>query len=1408
MASPSCGQKEIMAVGFIPNPSTEFSASSQQKEVLEIAARMVDAHLQMDSSYTQLIDLLKGTSGLPSVSGLTDQDYPGVTGLGSSIKSLSQVKVVNRVPLPVELVEQFGHMQSNCQMGLFTDIERAWLTIDSDIFIWRYDDGGDLAYFDGLSETILSVNLVRPKPGIFLNHVSFLLCLTTPVEIVLLGVSFNRQQENAPIYEEMHLLAEPLFSIPTDNTYMLTILGIHNGRIFMGGKDGCLYELAYQARDGWFSRKCQKINHSSSYLSFLVPAFLNFTFSEEDSIIQIEVDNSRHILYTRSEKGGIQVFDLGNDGKQTSRITGLSQNSIIEQAVHIAKTIDRSHFHPIVHISSIELTESFFVHLVAITQTGVRLYFTTTTLSHPEIRPVTLALLHVRLPPGFSANAPPDRPSNVHLAHYKKGTVLLASARNDDSDILWAMSNDTFPFQPLLMEIHTILPVTGRTWAMAEVPISQPPKPFCSMVINNISVLTEPPLLVTQHMEYPRQFVLLSAQGSHIIVKPRPVDQLRQLLLDNNGPDCEAVKTFFSVHKETQACASCLILACSNSPQDKQVANWATRAFFLYGGEPHINFPAATGTQNPVMTPHSPIYGGANRSVGQVWSSTPTVGNPVNSPTIPVSPVSPVGGFDQSQQVFQSQNPMQSSAMPVTGPEIVYSGKHNGLFLYFSRILRPIWNINIVSNVPSKNEQNEVGQFLASNVNSTDISNYLEKLKALRDFVQDNSQFSVNMGAININPVQNLPQRVLNYLCPENFNPSEANQMQQQLQKKSQAEAEIQERASLVNLHQLIHYTCEVLGLWKVLCDHQFHVISNLLTPELKTQIKSMVFRDLIISGKEVTTALVNALINLYLDDNATTDAISNRLREVCPSIYRNEDALFSKAHEKLLSAKTIQNIQERENILKESLQLCKQISSQLNLRAVCGLFQAVHYYDGIVDLCLSAAQKRDPQNIALHYYNNGEPPDDNQGLQAYLNRMECYKSVMEVLGQLLSITASHPQAPNVPKSPGPPASEDYCLLTPEEAKSYVEHIFQIALKCGDELFHVALYDWLIECHQLEKLLEIKSSYLEKYLKRCNSVQPNNLAYIDLMWKYYEKNHSYAAAARILAKLADKHGTDINLQQRIQYLAHAIMCIKSSEMRITASGEGEFLHELEEKMEVARIQQRIFEMLQQRSDLRGVPDALSRLNADLLDITELFEKFAHPFDLPECELAIIHCAGHYDPTLVENLWQRIIDREINVTANNTVQTRMEVLANKLKSLGKIYIVSQKYFPLAFLVRYLEEKLSSEQFDVKWTFTTMLSIGIHLPQLLDVYHRLYKSKVPSLHIKRPLHLLNVLCHLLNTYVDNPKTVSQSERRQLTTHCLDMVACYLVDVQSMNDTDPAIQNLTSELRSVQYRLERIT
>lgn len=53
----------------------------------------------------------------------------------------------------------------------------------------------------------------------------------------------------------------------------------------------------------------------------------------------------------------------------------------------------------------------------------------------------------------------------------------------------------------------------------------------------------------------------------------------------------------------------------------------------------------------------------------------------------------------------------------------------------------------------------------------------------------------------------------------------------------------------------------------------------------------------------------------------------------------------------------------------------------------VAAQFQSVHFYDGIVDLCLTAALNRDPQNLAVHYYKNGEPVEDQQGMHAFIMR-------------------------------------------------------------------------------------------------------------------------------------------------------------------------------------------------------------------------------------------------------------------------------------------------------------------------------------------------------------------------------------------------------------------------------------
>ncbi|KAK7492894.1 hypothetical protein BaRGS_00015841 [Batillaria attramentaria] len=1338
------------------------------QDVLENSARLVDKFLQDDRSYLDLSEQLQIPSHTqPNVSGLHDFDYPSLLEAGVGLDVLPELTSVKRLPLPPELTEQFDRMQCNCMMGLFPEIERAYLTIDSDIFVWKYEDGSDLAYFDGLNETILSVALIKPKPGIFQPHIQQLLCLATPVDIVLLGVSFSKFYDGSAGEGwggEMHLLPEPLYSIPTDSTYITAIAGTDCGRIFMAGKDGALYELIYQAEDGWFSRKCRKVCHSTSSLGFLVPSFLNFSFNP---LVQISIDNSRHILYGRTQKGSIQVYDLGPDGKGMGRVASVSQQTILNSAAVVARTVEKSNFKSIVYISALTSAESANIHLVAVTQSGVRLYFTTSPFGTQSTSPSMLTLVHVRLPPGFSAGAMTQRPSKVHTAYHKRGALLLVSSQNEDNDLLWAVSSDTFPFQKQLMETQTTVAVDGKTWALGELMMSEW-EPQASSGLP--SRCADPPVV-----------------GCHILRKLRPVEQLQSLLIDCGGPDAEELD---------QACATCLVLACSRSPADQQVGDWARMAFFMYGGEAQYNF-GATGFQ-PSTIGSTSFAGAANLSNTIMYSPGGPSGLAAMTPMPGMMPA------HMSTPLPYGGSLHQATVGPVPGglQEVIYSGKHNGIYIYLARILRPFWDTSVTAELQCDTPQGPT-IYLTSNYSSEELAQALELVRDLSDFVDFNSKFDTGGPSDVLSPTH-LPSR-LRY---------GDGALDEHTRKKLQGEAQRVEKISLQHVQELLHRVEEVLGLWRVLLDHQFHTLSSALSQDQQNQLRSLSFKTLVLSGKDVCAALIACLISRYLDDNATVDAISSRLREVCPSLYSTDDATCSKANELLQMARVTQDSMERKQQLQEALRLLKAVGQPLQLGVVCNQLAAVGHYTGIVELCLAEARKCDPHDLAQHFYTQGEQPEDTQGMQAYIHRMECYKCITETLNYLWNAATAHPQSPSMPRSPGPAQTVDPNHMAVEQAQKYREDVLNMALKSTDMLFHSALYDWLFATNRSDKLLEIGTPFVERYLQRRANQPGDKAAALDMLWKFYEKNNNFTAAARILAQLSERHGMDLPLTRRLEYLSRAIMCAKSATSVGGAAASGEFLHELEEKMEVARLQlqvqkalQRVGESAMATSLQVDVREALDRLQSDLLDITTLYEDFADRFDLWECKLAIVHCAGLYDGALIENLWQNIIQKELSVGIRSDDQ--LNSVSERLVSIMKTYVTAERYFPLASIVRQLEQRSCELGLKKCWVFLTMLMVGISPPRLLELYDALFKSRDPFWQTRgQPLHLLKVLHELLSHLAKTPALIppSPNERRRFCMICLDAVSSYLVELQAMT-MDAEVRKLISDFKNVQARLERL-
>ena len=1302
---------------------TEMEPLKIHLDALEMAGKVVDAQITADSNFPSLINLMRyNVQGGPTVSGLDDHDYPNLNGMLMCFPNINQMKLHSKISLPSEVMEHFHHMQCHCMMGLFTEISKAWLTIDSDIYVWSYENESDVAYFDGLNETIISVGLVKPKTGVFQSYVKYLLILTTTVEITILGVTLTETCDG--VTPEMQLVPEPIFTVTTDGIGITTIANTSSGRIFLGGRNGSLYEIYYQAESSWFGKRCKKINHSEGPLSFLVPSFVTIALSEEEAIIQISVDDSRNILYTLGDKGTITIWDIDNEG--ASKVASLSQACLVQNAVHVVKTLDSNNFRPLVSISAITESESVHLNLVVVAATGTRFYFSCTSVANPTARPQGLQLIHVRLPPGYAANATVMRPRKVQMAHYRKGTSILVCG--GDTETALCLSNDAYPFTNYLAETQSPLSLDSPVWAMAEILVEP-----ALRIEKQSNSQGEPPLLVRQHMEAPRKFIFLTSQGAIIYVQVRPMDILKQLLLEQRGPDTEAVRAYFQLQSLEQACATCLILATLESSQNAELAEWATRAFFLYGSQ-------RTSSVGTGIDVHNSF---ANVTTGDMRTSTPRVPN-----------------YDMRFQVFRPYAPV---GLNTDIPLQQFSAKHNGLYLYVGRILRPLWNMRCIKQETVNNKIQ-----ISSTVSARQVTWILGLLQALRSFLNKNTH---------ITKQHNTTRHIT-----DGFETTVSSHFQEPI---------VEERNSLAALKIFITHACEVLELWKILCENHLNNIVNCLSKDQINQFSTATFRDLILIGHEISSLLIIHLIDSYLGDNASVDVVSQRLREVCPNLYRSEDAVCSKANEIILKAKSCTNPEEKECYLQSALKLCKEVAPRLNLSAVCQQFIACQFYSGVLELCLCCAERVDPNNAALHYYKNNEPIEDQEGRFAYMKRTEIYKEVINLLDHLYNQSISNPLTPTIPSKPGPPP-QNASAMPVAPAKEILHDIINDALHSPCETLHASLYAWMIERRLHGELVALAVPSLESYLTRVNAP--------DLLWQFYERNKNHAAAAKILDSLATKE-SNIPLSQRVEYLARAVVCMRSDQAGY-APYLGIFLRELEDKVEIARIQQQILDTIcNQHLGDRLNEEAFRALNSSLLDITKLYEQYADPLQLWECKLAIIHCSGHQDAMLIQEIWTNIISNELKDAA--TPEDKMAILMSKIISLGQEYSGSPHCFPVDFLIKQVEIKACKLNVSNDRIISGFLQLGVSMEDLLDIYKMIGKDTRTWLNEGNEFHLIQSTANLVNYFITHSNVTNNFIRRKIITKCQDVISKCLTTLYNK----PHGQQLITELRSVQSVLNRM-
>ena len=148
--------------------------------------------------------------------------------------------------------------------------------------------------------------------------------------------------------------------------------------------------------------------------------------------------------------------------------------------------------------------------------------------------------------------------------------------------------------------------------------------------------------------------------------------------------------------------------------------------------------------------------------------------------------------------------------------------------------------------------------------------------------------------------------------------------------------------------------------------------------------------------------------------------------------------------------------------------------------------------------------------------------------------------------------------------------SQQICNKPEISVNAQIMKIVEMAIQVTDPILHTCVYEWLMIHDMLFELLSLTEQSLGEFLRRNVLRNPDNLSLIDLLWKYYEKNGHHAQAARILDNLSSSFNDSLSLQQRIEYLARAVMCMRNDGVGYSISN-GVLLKELEDKVANAYI---------------------------------------------------------------------------------------------------------------------------------------------------------------------------------------------------------------------------------------------
>lgn len=638
------------------------------------------------------------------------------------------------------------------------------------------------------------------------------------------------------------------------------------------------------------------------------------------------------------------------------------------------------------------------------------------------------------------------------------------------------------------------------------------------------------------------------------------------------------------------------------------------------------------------------------------------------------------------------------------------SPRHAAIALYLSRLLRSTWK-----NVIAVGATSPAGYQIIPAVPVKKLREVQESLSSLQRFFKTNKSFIKGLSG------------------PDD------------LASTSTKDDEIALKGEHRALHSLVKFTSDTiegLSFILVLFDEKVADLIPLLPEASRPEMLKLTFEELFTSkkGYELAKELVKAIVNRNIAKGSNVETIAEALRRKCGSFCSSDDVVIFKAQEQLKRATEAGgNVEFSRNLLNESLKLFEQVAHSLPhdyLQSAVKQYTDLQFFAGAIQLALRVAHEKDKANEALSWMNDGRPQSDGRRVKFDI-RSHCYDLVHDVV---IAADRSLEQGPS------------FVDGRPTMAATRRNEAYDVISKSKDEAFLTNLYDWYLEQGWNERLLATDSSFIVTYLQRKSS---ENIAYADLLWKYYGQTSQFSEAAKIQLQLA-RSPFSLSLEKRIEYLGRA----KANASTYTPGGnrktKQQLLQEISELLDIATVQDEILQRLKDDPRLGADrrTEVLDQVNGAILDINTLFNNYADNAGYYDLCLLIYQLADHRDASQIKQTWQQLLQSVHDKTAEDEQIQPFEAIAEQVRSLGSKLRVSETTFPVDILLPILERYSFEHQRTVSpphWVVDIFIDLEVPYERLFEVLETMFVSGDPPFIGSNRKYLGSELAYVVNKWL---------------------------------------------------------